>query len=92
MELKRPHAPLAMPDEQTIPYYARPLQGFPLKWEMEVCFVCLFVQWDTVDLPPPPPEIKEKRKADRRLVQVHQTNSRAQEFEIPISTLPVNLY
>ena len=34
----------------------------------------MYVQWDTVDLfPPPPPE----RKADRRLVQVHKTNSRA---------------
>ena len=33
----------------------------------------MYVQWNTVDLPPPPfqtPKIKERRKADR-LVQIH---------------------
>ena len=40
-------------------------------------YVCMYVQWDTVDLYPLlPPEIKEKRKSYRPLVQVHQTNSR----------------
>ena len=38
----------------------------------------MYVQWDPVDLfSPSAPEIKENRKADRHLDQVHQINSRA---------------
>ena len=41
-------------------------------------YVCMYVQWDPVDLfSPSAPEIKENRKADRHLDQVHQINSRA---------------
>ena len=48
----------------------------------------MYVQWDTVDLfPPTAPEIKEKRKADRHLVQVHQTNSRAVSLKKDVGTL-----
>ena len=47
---------------------------------MYVLYLCMYVLWEvgySGPFPPPPPEIKEKRKADRRLFQVHQTNSRA---------------
>ena len=59
-------------------------------------FVCLFVQWDTVDLGPPPshPENKEKRgiketKVEIEKSKVHQTNSRAVSLKISRSQVPI---
>ena len=50
-------------------------------------YVCMYVQWGTVDLCPPPPPLYSDTPHSNAQVQVHQTNSRAVSLKIILASV-----
>ena len=50
-------------------------------------YVCMYVQWDAVDLGPPPPPLFTDTPHANAKVQVHQTNSRAVSLKIILASV-----
>ena len=50
-------------------------------------YVCMYVQWGTVDLCPPPLPLYSDTPHSNAQVQVHQTNSRAVSLKIMLASI-----